>query len=62
MSGRQIESDDHDIIKVKINKSPMKVKKKDAGKLKQLDQYMIDNPPMKNRNGCMITESVFIGD
>jgi hypothetical protein len=44
-----------------INKSPMKVKKKDKV-FGNLDQRLIDNPPMKNRNGVMITECVFIGD
>jgi hypothetical protein len=54
------EMDDDQIIKVKINKSPLKIPK--AERNKQLDQNLIDNPPMKNRAGTMITEFVFISD
>jgi hypothetical protein len=52
------ETDDDRIIKVKINKSPVKTLKKTGN----LDQLMVDNPPMKNRNGIMMTEFVFFGD
>lgn len=37
--------------------------KTDKGVVKgNLDQFMIDNPPMKNKNGTMLTEFMLIGD
>ena len=54
------ESDDDRIIKVMINKSPIK---KDPEAFKRnLDQHTLDNPPIKMSGGTMITDQVFIGD
>ena len=53
--------DDHKIVQLKINKSPIKQKKDQIHKNNNIDQSVIDNPPMK-AGGCMITDQVFLGD
>lgn len=48
---------------MKINKSPIKYKDEDSSKKnKNLDQSVVDNPPMKDSAGTQITENLFIGD
>ena len=55
--------EDHMVVRVRINKSPIKAKDDDnKTKNKNLDQSVVDNPPMKECTGTQITENLFIGD
>jgi hypothetical protein len=65
VSAKAVNGDEHMVVKLGLNKSPAKIKKAGEDKKKSnknLDQHMVDNPPMKESGATMITDQVFIGD
>ena len=65
VSAKSVNGDEHMVVKLGLNKSPAKIKKAGEDKKKSnknLDQHMVDNPPMKESGATMITDQVFIGD
>ena len=57
--------DENTIISVNIGQSPLAPRKPNQVILnhggKNLDQYFVDNPPMRQHGATMITDQVFLG-
>lgn len=56
------EEDDDRVLKVKINKAPLKIELPEATRNKNIPQEDVENPPMRDTTATMITETFFIGD
>lgn len=55
-----VEDDDERIVRLAINKSP--IKQPSDNSKKNLTQEMVENPSQKLTNATMITDHLFIGD
>jgi hypothetical protein len=57
------EDDDDKVLKVKINKAPIKTEmNNEPNRNKNITQEEVENPPMRETTATMITEYFFIGD